>query len=601
MSVQELHAEYLEQNLLSQVRAASPGQTVCVWVGKSKSLVKLKISQSRRSKFRISTLTLSNIAVSVEPAEDIAVRLTIDTEVIVAPKTRYGPKANGTEKHDISEAPSSSSHTFSRVLSPEVQKATKQLLRLLPETYLLSGSPVNEREHIAFIQPYHYSLLSQTFPSTRVSIKVMTCPSLSQTSSASSDGSTTQDKGKGKEVVDGAEQPAETLVYLKADAAVPASGVWLSSSVRQTLCLQGIAFELLQLTAITRQSGRSQQEKEQELPIPSGGDHVNPSISDGTPHLAGFNRHINKSLSFIRQATASAGLSSTYTASSSGLLVCGGSGSGKTTLIEEVARQAETAPNILARRQYVKCAQLVNLRIPQLKARLEEEFTAAAWYAPSLIIFDDLDHLIPAEVEHIDSFRSLHMANLFSSIASKASRNSGIIILATAKAPESLHAQLSQSHFFSERITLIAPNKEARKEILSTVARAKVATSRDIAFAEDFNFASIAAQTDGYLPVDLRDLVDRALHQAAIRAGKSGRITLDLSLADVHAAQADFTPLSLRDVKLQKSEVEWSDIGGLQDTRRVLRETLEWPTKYSAIFASSPLRLRSGYVFPTSL
>ncbi|CCO29321.1 Peroxisome biosynthesis protein PAS1 AltName: Full=Peroxin-1 [Rhizoctonia solani AG-1 IB] len=28
--------------------------------------------------------------------------------------------------------------------------------------------------------------------------------------------------------------------------------------------------------------------------------------------------------------------------------------------------------------------------------------------------------------------------------------------------------------------------------------------------------------------------------------------------------------------------------------RRVLRETLEWPTKYGAIFAKCPLRLRSG-------
>lgn len=42
---QESNADFLEQNLLSQVRAASPGQTVCVWVGKSKSLVKLRIGQ----------------------------------------------------------------------------------------------------------------------------------------------------------------------------------------------------------------------------------------------------------------------------------------------------------------------------------------------------------------------------------------------------------------------------------------------------------------------------------------------------------------------------------------------------------------------------
>ena len=35
---------------------------------------------------------------------------------------------------------------------------------------------------------------------------------------------------------------------------------------------------------------------------------------------------------------------------------------------------------------------------------------------------------------------------------------------------------------------------------------------------------------------------------------------------------------------------------GLYETRRMLRETLEWPTKYGPIFKQSPLRLRSGYV-----
>jgi len=70
---------------------------------------------------------------------------------------------------------------------------------------------------------------------------------------------------------------------------------------------------------------------------------------------------------------------------------------------------------------------------------------------------------------------------------------------------------------------------------------------------------------------------------------------LVLTADDFNKAQVGFTPLSLRDVKLQKSEVQWSDIGGLHETRKTLRETLEWPTKYGAIFASCPLRLRSGY------
>ena len=68
-----------------------------------------------------------------------------------------------------------------------------------------------------------------------------------------------------------------------------------------------------------------------------------------------------------------------------------------------------------------------------------------------------------------------------------------------------------------------------------------------------------------------------------------------LTSADFEEAHKGFTPLSLRDVKLEKSETAWADIGGLGDTKRILRETLEWPTKYAAIFKQSPLRLRSGY------
>lgn len=79
-------------------------------------------------------------------------------------------------------------------------------------------------------------------------------------------------------------------------------------------------------------------------------------------------------------------------------------------------------------------------------------------------------------------------------------------------------------------------------------------------------------------------------------------------------------PLSLRDVPLQKSDVEWADIGGacfpsrisyywpincggagLKDTKLALRETLEWPTKYAQLFKQSPLRLRSGCVYNTLL
>lgn len=96
------------------------------------------------------------------------------------------------------------------------------------------------------------------------------------------------------------------------------------------------------------------------------------------------------------------------------------------------------------------------------------------------------------------------------------------------------------------------------------------------------NLAELATQTEGYSAADLTDLVTRAIHQVAIRAVSDLSSTvcvqvpldkrrfqefhgfqLDLTHHDFVIAQTDFVPLSLRDVKLEKSCVSWSDIGGM--------------------------------------
>ena len=98
--------------------------------------------------------------------------------------------------------------------------------------------------------------------------------------------------------------------------------------------------------------------------------------------------------------------------------------------------------------------------------------------------------------------------------------------------------------------------------------------------SKPLNFVALATQTEGYSANDLKDLVGRAIHQCVIRTSKDGlkvfisafsRITWSLTsfilqpvvlAEDFSLAQIGFTPLSLRDVKLQKSETQWSDIGG---------------------------------------
>ncbi len=107
------------------------------------------------------------------------------------------------------------------------------------------------------------------------------------------------------------------------------------------------------------------------------------------------------------------------------------------------------------------------------------------------------------------------------------------------------------------------------------------------------NYTLISNITEGYSASDLQDLIDNALKGWLIRQASSSTGDL-LDLRDFEKAAVECKPRSLRDIKLQTSNVEWADVGGLRETKAVLRETLEWPTKYGAIFRNCPLRLRSG-------
>ncbi|OAA61713.1 ATPase, AAA-type, core [Niveomyces insectorum RCEF 264] len=125
--------------------------------------------------------------------------------------------------------------------------------------------------------------------------------------------------------------------------------------------------------------------------------------------------------------------------------------------------------------------------------------------------------------------------------------------------------------------------------------------------ADSLDFLDVAGETDGFMPGDLSQLVARAKNEALVRAvagsatdgdgdGDGDDLTrpVPLDRVDFDRARKGFTPTALRNVTLQHSTTTFAAIGGLRETRRVLLETLAYPTTYAPIFAQCPLRLRSG-------
>ncbi|KAJ1723679.1 Peroxisome biosynthesis protein pex1 [Coemansia erecta] len=281
-----------------------------------------------------------------------------------------------------------------------------------------------------------------------------------------------------------------------------------------------------------------------------------------------------------------------------GLLVCGRRGSGKTSVARWLAHRAAGQRARLVHCRHVDCAQLaLDPSAGKVRDALRRTVEGLRACAPALLVLDDVDALLPAEGENDQAGGGSRRVRMLVDTACSLLGGGGrVAVVATAAGRAQVHAGVFSAGLFGEVAEIPAPGKAAREEVLAAVARRSRTPAKT-------GFALAAYRTEGFLPGDLSALYARAAQEAAMRVLESSEPSADVCVTagDLAHALRGFKPLALRSIKTQGATTRWADIGGLEDTRRQLRETLELPTKYAAIFATSPLRLRSGvllYGFP---
>ncbi|TFK44456.1 P-loop containing nucleoside triphosphate hydrolase protein [Crucibulum laeve] len=590
----ELHASHVESTLLSQVRVAKIGQEIDVWV-LGRTRVRLRV-------------------VSLDPASrSNALLLATNTEVSIAPKLHrnklpLSSQANG--KFAESDKKPVNGVTNGK---PKLVKPVSYVLRILPRRLLrdLTFPEHTGSELVAYVSPrtfariFPFTSRSQDSLCHKATFKRLPSPVDPSASSSSSPTPTPTarvlnpgvgEKEKEKEQSTGTEPGTGDVFIGQMDGITESHLTFLVAS-------EGIEeWDIVHVAEATEHDSIMLQQASADI-IPSS------SVASSLPprsFLAGVDDILTKCSEYCtRQFILHSTTNSVHGVS--GLLVTGRSGTGKTSIVRAVAKELQDDPSTYCHIHYVDASRHAEQPVLAVKALMNYWFNKAVWHKPTVLVLDNLDKLLSAEVEHADSFRSRHLTEIFVSIFSASSRTAslnsrGIVLIATASSSSALHPLLNSTHIFKEVIHVKPPNKDARRDILSRIMKDRLDIATDISqdLDDPLNFTALATQTEGYSAMDLQDLVARAVHQVAIRVA-SGADKAVIKYEDFNAAQKDFIPLSLRDVKLQKSDVAWSDIGGLRETRRILRETLEWPTKYAPIFAQSPLRLRSGlllYGFP---
>lgn len=270
-----------------------------------------------------------------------------------------------------------------------------------------------------------------------------------------------------------------------------------------------------------------------------------------------------------------------------GALIHGASGSGKSLVVDQISQKFHDQSVYVLK---IDCNDYSKESGQNLKAKIEFWLKKCSWYGPALLILEGLENIFPAETEQGDSTQSRQITEYFIQAVNQISKPRNLMILSTTRSKESVNSLLFSNHCIEEFFNVTAPNKEVRGQILEEYLK-----KFNLSLAQDFDLSEMAVETEGYLPGDLKVLVDRINHETVYQSLESEDETKTSISNDLFStAIKGFTPSNLRGVKLQKSTTNWADIGGLTDAKSILLETLEWPTKYAPIFKSATLRLRSG-------
>ncbi|MCE5295677.1 MAG: CDC48 family AAA ATPase [Euryarchaeota archaeon] len=264
-----------------------------------------------------------------------------------------------------------------------------------------------------------------------------------------------------------------------------------------------------------------------------------------------------------------------------GVLLHGPPGTGKTLLAKAVA--GETSANFVS----IGGPEIMSKFYGESEERLRDIFKQAEENAPTIIFIDEIDSIAPKREEVSGETERRIVAQLLSLMDGLESRGKVVVIGATNR-PNALDPALRRPGRFDREIEINIPNKEGRLEILQI-------HTRGMPLDDDVDLVKLAGLTHGYAGADLyalakeaamrslrRVLPDLDLEMESIPAEVLNRLIVKRS--DFFEALREMQPSSLREVLIESPDVKWDDIGGLDDVKKELKEAVEWPLKYGAVF-----------------
>lgn len=277
-----------------------------------------------------------------------------------------------------------------------------------------------------------------------------------------------------------------------------------------------------------------------------------------------------------------------------GILMYGPPGTGKTLMARAVAN--ETGAFFFL----INGPEVMSKMAGESESNLRKAFEEAEKNAPAIIFIDEIDSIAPKRDKTNGEVERRVVSQLLTLMDGMKAR-SNIVVIAATNRPNSIDPALRRFGRFDREVDIGVPDVTGRLEVLRI-------HTKNMKLADDVDLEKLAAETHGYVGADIASLCSEAAMQQ-IRE-KMDLIDLDedeidaevldslgVTMDNFRFALGNSNPSALRETVVESVNVTWDDIGGLDEIKDELKETVEYPVLHPDQYTKFGLSPSKGVLF----
>ncbi|KAG2220538.1 hypothetical protein INT45_004144, partial [Circinella minor] len=269
-----------------------------------------------------------------------------------------------------------------------------------------------------------------------------------------------------------------------------------------------------------------------------------------------------------------------------GVLLYGPPGTGKTLIARAVAQ--ETGAHAIV----INGPEIISKYYGETEQKLRDIFQTAAESAPSVIFIDEIDALCPKRDEAGSELEKRVVTTLLTLMDGTSSADR-IVVLGATNRPNALDEALRRPGRFDREVEIGIPNSDDRFSILTTLMQKIPHT------LTEKELLALASKSHGYVGADLAAVCREAglkciRRNTIIKQEHQEQPDLRVNILDMNEAISEIRPSAMREIMLEVPKVYWSDVGGQEDIKQRLKESVEWPLQHPEAFERLGIRPPKG-------